>query len=224
MKLISYIRVSTGKQQQSGLGIEAQKAAIAAYAASIGATITAEYIEVESGRNNARPMLHSAMREARLVGGRLAIARLDRLARNAAFLLTLRDSGVDFVCCDNPHATPLTIGVLAVVAEEESRLISQRTKAAMAAAKERGQTFGNPRGAEYLRRAGQGNHAAVSTIKNRANARAADLSDVLEHVTAQGHMTLQAQADELNRRGIRTARGGLWHPSRVSNLRKRLAA
>ena len=224
MKIVTYIRVSTDQQGRSGLGLEAQRAAIAAYAKTADAVTVAEYQEVESGRNDDRPALQEAIRKARLTNSRLCIARLDRLSRNAAFLLTLQESGVDFVCCDNPHATPLTIGVLSLVAAEEARSISARTKAALQAAKARGTKLGNPNGAEPFKRAGKGNADAVKANQKRADARAHDLADTLSDLVQAGYTTLQAQADELNRQGYTTPRGGRWHPSSVSNLRKRLAA
>lgn len=224
MRIVTYTRVSTKRQGASGLGLEAQQAAIVAYAASNAAEIVGSFTEVESGRKNDRPELVKAMRLARVMGARLVIAKLDRLSRNAAFLLNLRDAGVDFVCCDNPHATPLTIGVLALVAEEEARAISARTKAALVAAKARGTKLGNPNGAEALRRAAQGNAASRAAMTAKADRRAADLVDVLEDLERAGFVTLQAVAAEMNRRGIRTARGGVWYASSVSNLRARLAA
>jgi DNA invertase Pin-like site-specific DNA recombinase len=222
MKIVSYIRVSTQRQGISGLGIEAQQAEIAAYAATNNATITAEFIEVESGKKNDRVELEKAIKHARLTNSRLTIARLDRLSRNAAFLLTLKDSGIDFVCCDMPNANSMTIGVMALVAQESREAISRNTKAALAAAKARGQRLGNPNGAAALRRADKGNTASCIAQKARANARAHDLTDVLEDVIAKGHITLKQQASELNKRGIKTARGGRWHPSSVSNVRARL--
>lgn len=224
MRIASYIRVSTQRQGQSGLGIEAQREAIRVYALSQKAEIVSEHIEIESGRNDARPELAKAIRQARVTGSRLVIARLDRLTRSTSFLFNLQDAGVDFVCCDNPHATPLTIGVLALVAQAEAEAISARIVAALAAAKARGTKLGNPNGAAPLRRAGKGNTDAVRTIKFRADARAHDLADILEDVTSAGHTTLKDQASELNRRGIKTARGGRWHASSVSNLRNRLAS
>lgn len=221
MRIVSYIRVSTDKQHRSGLGEEGQREAIRAYAKTANAVTVAEYQEVESGRNNDRPALQEAIRKARLTNSRLCIARLDRLSRNAAFLLTLQESGVDFVCCDNPHATPLTIGVLSLVAAEEARAISSRTKAALQAAKARGTKLGNPHGAEPFRRAGKGNVDAVRTNQRLADARACDLSDTLRELVQAGYATLQAQANELNRQGYKTPRGGKWHPSSVANLRKR---
>lgn len=225
MRIVTYTRVSTAGQGRSGLGIDAQHAAIATYAAANAAHTIAAYTEVESGRNNTRPELAKALRHARVTGARVVIAKLDRLSRNAAFLLNLRESGVDFVCCDNPHATPLTIGVLALVAEEEARAISARTKAALAAAKARGTVLGNPNGAAALIRAGKGNGASRIAAVARADARAHDLTDTLEDVMAAGHTTLAAIAAEFNRRGIKTARKkGRWHASSVANLKCRLAA
>ncbi|WP_020038615.1 recombinase family protein [Salipiger mucosus] len=224
MKIVTYIRVSTEQQGQSGLGMEGQQAAIDTYSAASGAHVVGAFIEVESGRNNTRPQLHAAMKLARVTGSRLVIAKLDRLGRNAAFLLNLQASGVDFVCCDDPNTTPLTIGVKAIIAEEEARQISARTKAALAAAKARGTRLGNPNGAAALRRAGKGNAAACQAQRNAAMTRAQDLSEVLDDIESGGHVTLAAIAGEMNRRGIKTARGGRWHPNSVARLRKRLEA
>jgi DNA invertase Pin-like site-specific DNA recombinase len=224
LKIVTYTRVSTDRQGRSGLGLEGQEAAIAAYAAANAAHIVGAFTEVESGRNNARPQLQAALKLARVTGAKLVIAKLDRLSRNAAFLLNLQESGVDFVACDNPTATPLTIGILALVAQDEARAISERTKAALKAAKARGQALGNPNGAEALRRAGKGNGASCEAQKAAALTRAHDLADTIADVEAQGHTTLAAIAAELNRRGIKTARGGMWHASSVANVRRRLVA
>ncbi|WP_209833794.1 recombinase family protein [Ruegeria sp. HKCCE3926] len=223
MKIVAYIRVSTDKQGRSGLGLEAQQAAIAAFAKTANAATVAEFQEVESGRNNARPELEKALKMARVMGAKLVIAKLDRLSRNAAFLLKLQDSCVDFVCCDMPDANALTVGIMSVIAQAESRMIGDRTRAAMQAAKARGQKFGNPNGAAALRRAGKGNSAACAIQKDRANARANDLADVLADLAIGGFSTLREQSDELNKRGIKTARGGQWHPNTVARLRHRLA-
>jgi DNA invertase Pin-like site-specific DNA recombinase len=224
MKVVTYCRVSTDKQGRSGLGLEAQKAAIAAYAAQHKATIAGEFVEVESGRVNDRPQLQAALKLARVTGAKLVIAKLDRLSRDAAFLLNLQSFKVDFVACDMPEANELTVGLMAVIAQAESKMIGARTRAAMAAAKARGQVFGNPNGAEALRRAGKGNGASCEAQRTAALTRAHDLADVLEDVEKQGHTTLAAIAAELNRRGIKTARGGMWHASSVANVRRRLVA
>jgi DNA invertase Pin-like site-specific DNA recombinase len=143
---VSYLRVSTDKQGRSGLGLEAQRAAVAAHVAS--RRLLAEYLEVESGRRNDRPQLLAALAHAQSTGATVVIAKLDRLARNVAFIANLMEAGVDFVACDLPAADRLTIQVLAAVAEHERQMISQRTKAAMAVAKARGQVW------QPLRRAG----------------------------------------------------------------------
>jgi DNA invertase Pin-like site-specific DNA recombinase len=223
LKIVTYTRVSTGKQGRSGLGLEGQEAAIAAYAAANAAHIVGSFSEVESGRNIARPQLQAALKLARVTGSKLVIAKLDRLSRNAAFLLNLQESGVDFVACDNPTATPLTIGILALVAQDEARAISERTRAALRAAKARGQVLGNPNGAAALRRAGKGNGASCEAQRSDALTRARDLSETLKDVQAAGITKLSDMASELNRRGIKTARGGQWHASSVRNVLARLA-
>jgi DNA invertase Pin-like site-specific DNA recombinase len=145
-KLVAYERVSTARQGKSGLGLEAQRKAIDDYAATKGGTILARFTEVESGRKNDRPELEKALQLARITGATLVIAKLDRLSRNAAFLLTLRDAGVSFVACDMPEANDLTVGIMALVAQQEREAISRRTKEALAAAKARGVKLGNPNG------------------------------------------------------------------------------
>lgn len=222
LKVVTYIRVSTDSQARSGLGLEAQQSAIASYVHSQAASVVASFIEVESGRNNDRPQLQSALKQAKLTGSRLVIAKLDRLSRNAAFLLNLQDAGVDFVACDNAGATPLTIGVLALVAQEEAKAISTRTKAALAACKARGVKLGNPNGAAALRRANKGNAATCARQRADATARAVEMKDVLDDLVQLGHLTLGSQAQELNRQGIKTARGGRWHASSVRNLYLRI--
>src|SRR6516165_11913299 len=136
--LVGYLRVSTKGQGESGLGLEAQQAAIERYARQHGAKIAALYTEVESGKLADRPELAKALAHARRSKSTLVVAKLDRLARNVAFLSALMQSRADFVCCDNPHANKLTIHILAAVAEDEAERISARTKAALQAAKARG--------------------------------------------------------------------------------------
>ena len=223
MKVVSYLRVSTRKQGQSGLGLDAQRQAIEAYAAQRGATILETFTEVESGRNNARPELARAMHLAKVTGATLLIAKLDRLSRNAAFLLTLRDSGVRFVAADMPDANELTVGIMALVAQQEREAISRRTKEALRAAKSRGVRLGNPNGAAPLRRAQKGNGAALEAIRVVADRHAENLRAVLAELSAQGVRSLGAVAQALNDRGILTPRGGRWHKSSVRNLTRRLA-
>ena len=144
-RLISYLRVSTKRQGQSGLGIEAQRAAVEAHANLLGAKIDGEYLEVEKGRRKDRPELTKAVAHAKRTKATLVVAKLDRLSRNAGFLLTLRDSGLPLIFCDMPGANELTVGIMAVVAEAEGKMISQRTKDALQAAKRRGVKLGSAR-------------------------------------------------------------------------------
>ena len=160
MRIIGYERVSTARQGASGLGIEAQRQAIEGFVAQRGATLIARFTEVESGRNPDRPELGKALHLAKVTGATLVIAKLDRLSRNAAFLLTLRDSGVRFAAVDLPEANDLTVGIMALVAQQEREAISRRTKEALAVAKARGVQARQPerrRGAQAGR---QGRRAA----------------------------------------------------------------
>jgi DNA invertase Pin-like site-specific DNA recombinase len=233
MKIVAYRRVSTKRQGQSGLGLEAQEAAIQEFAASRSARIIGQYTEIESGKTNERPQLTAAVHYAKVTGATLVIAKLDRLSRSASFTLTLRDSGVKFVCCDMPEANDLTIGVLAVVAQAEAQAISKRTRDALQVARKRvaetGQRnhrrvkrLGNPNGAEALRKAGKGNCAAIAQVKTSADQRARDLATVVQDIRGGGARTLEAIANELNTREMITPRGGRWYPSSVANLLRRL--
>ena len=222
-RFVAYERVSTTRQGASGLGLEAQRKAIDDFAASRGATLLGRFTEVESGRKADRPELAKALDLARLTGSTLLIAKLDRLSRNAAFLLTLRDSGVSFLACDMPEANDLTVGIMALVAEAEREAISRRTKEALAAAKARGVKLGNPNGAAALRRAGEGGEALRETVARNADDFAADLAPVIAEIRSGGATSLRAMADELNRRGIVTRRGARWHVSNVRNLVGRMA-
>lgn len=247
---VSYLRVSTSRQGASGLGLEAQREAVATYIrsrAGAAASPLREYVEVESGKANDRPQLQAAMRHARHAQATLIIAKLDRLSRNAAFLLTLRDSGARFVAADMPDACDLTIGVLALVAEHERKMIQSRTKAALAVKREalareaaslvaQGQEpvrrledgttrplrLGNPNGADCLR--GIGNGAAVAVVKREAQGRAEEFRDVLSDVDPSGAMSARGLATALNQRGFKSPRGGRWTAQSVIRLRTRLAA
>lgn len=224
-RYIAYERVSTARQGQSGLGLEAQARAIEAFLAAQGnACLSGRFTEVESGRRNDRPQLHAALTLARLTGATLLIARLDRLSRNAAFLLALRDSGVRFVACDMPEANDLTIGIMALVAEQEREAISKRTREALAAARARGTRLGNPNGAAALRRAGLGGAPLRRAVSDNADAFARSLAPVIADLQRRGHRSLRAIALQLNQRGILTRRGKRWHVSNVRNLLIRLAS
>jgi DNA invertase Pin-like site-specific DNA recombinase len=225
-RFVSYLRVSTDKQGAKGLGMEAQRQAVETFLKSAGkdAVLIAEFVEVESGRKSdkERPMLAKALERCSLTGAMLVIAKLDRLSRDAHFLLGLKKAEVAFVCCDNPHADRFIIGILAMVAEQEAKAISERTKAALWAAKSRGVKLGNPNGAEHL--AGRGNVEAVRAITARADCKAAKLRGQVEAIRAEGHSTLTAIAAELTRRGIVTPRGGAWHPMGVKRLLNRMGS
>src|SRR4051794_9273945 len=146
MRTVAYYRVSTGKQGRSGLGLEAQKAAVKAFLDGKGWPPIAEFVEVESGRKADRPELARALEACRLYRATLVIAKLDRLSRDASFLLSLRDAGVEFVACDMPEANRLTVGIMALMAEHEAEMVSKRPRDARAAATARGQRLGGFRG------------------------------------------------------------------------------
>jgi DNA invertase Pin-like site-specific DNA recombinase len=218
VRFIAYERVSTARQGASGLGLEAQRQSIDGFASSRRAEILARFTEVESGKNPNRPQLTAAIQLARLTGGTLVIAKLDRLSRNAAFLLTLRDSGVRFLAVDMPEANDLTVGIMALVAQAEREAISRRTKEALAVAKGRGVKLGNPNGAAALRRAGKGAVALREAVRGNADRFAEELAPVLADIQSAGHESLRSIAAELNRRAMQTRRGGQWSVSNVRNL------
>jgi DNA invertase Pin-like site-specific DNA recombinase len=197
----AYFRVSTDRQGRSGLGLEAQQAVVRSYL-GIEAPI-AEFTEVETGKRNDRPQLDQALALCRKRKARLVIAKLDRLSRNLAFIAALMDANVEFVAVDNPHATRLTLHILAAVAEHEREMIADRTKAALGAAKARGVRLGS-HGADHLAPA---NHAA-------AMERARKLAPVLLELQAAG-MSARQMAAELMARRVPTMNGGKWHSQTV---------
>jgi DNA invertase Pin-like site-specific DNA recombinase len=205
--LIAYYRVSTLRQGQSGLGLDAQRSAVAAHAKHN--VLLSEYTEIESGKNHTnRPQLNAALQECRKKKATLVIAKLDRLSRNVSFISALMDSGADIVCCDMPQANRLTLHILAAVAEHEREAISQRTKVALAAAKARGRQLGNPRWAESIQRA----RAAKNPIRP-----AAELIRMVKRHRVEGD-TLRVIAARLNALGLRTPKGNAWYASTVSAL------
>lgn len=222
MKIVSYLRVSTRQQASSGLGLEAQRSAIAAYATQRHGRVVETFTEIESGKINTRPELFRALHLAKVTGAVLVIAKLDRLSRNAAFLLTLRDSGVRFVAADMPDANDLTVGVMALVAQQEREAVSRRTKEALGEAKRRGVKLGNPNGAAALRRAGKGNVASLNVIKGVADEHARSLQPVIDSLAQEGITSLGGIAQALNEREMLTPRGARWHKSSVRNLIARL--
>lgn len=208
-EFIAYYRVSTDRQNLSGLGLDAQRQAVASHVGS--GQLVAEYTEVESGRRHTnRPQLLAALAECRKRRAVLLIARLDRLARNVAFIANLMESKADFIACDMPTATRFTIHILAAVAEHEREMISKRTKAALAEAKRRGKTLGNPR-IEAARSKALAVHHAQRTAP-----------EILNLMTSwrQQAWTLRRIADELNRLSIRPPRGRQWYGSSVRNQLK----
>jgi DNA invertase Pin-like site-specific DNA recombinase len=228
-RLISYLRVSTKRQGLSGLGIEAQRAAVEAHAKVLGASIEGEYLEVEKGRRKDRPELAKPVSHAKRTKATLVVAKLDRLSRNAGFLLALRDSGLPLIFCDMPGANELTVGIMAVVAEAEGKMISQRTKDALQAAKRRGLKLGSARpdhwkGREDRRRAGAiaGGQAAGEAHRRAADESYSDLIPTLKDLRAKGQ-SLQTIADELNAQGHTTRRGKPWSAMQVSRVLKRAA-
>jgi DNA invertase Pin-like site-specific DNA recombinase len=218
-KFVAYYRVSTARQGRSGLGLDAQREAVAGYVNGGAWSLVAEFTEVESGKDNARPQLAAALAACRLHGARLVIAKLDRLSRNAAFLLTLRDGGVRFVAADMPDANEMTIGILAVVAQHEREQISARTKAALAVAKARGRKLGNP---ANLSNQALGSVRGNATRSGKAKARVVDLAPVVTRLRKAGATSLRELAEGLNREGIPAARGGGWSATQVARVLARM--
>jgi len=218
-KFVAYYRVSTKRQGRSGLGLEAQQHAVREYLNGGDWQIVGERTEVESGKRSDRPALDQALAMCRLHGAKLVIAKLDRLSRNAAFLLNLRDSGVDFVCADMPNANRLTVGIMAMVAEDEAERISARTKAALAAAKRRGVTLGGFRGKVP---AAKHRAASAAARQERSEQRAADIAPVIAELRAAGKTSLRDIAAGLNEQGITTARGGEWTATQVMRVLERI--
>lgn len=242
MKLVAYYRVSTDKQGKSGPGLEAQQAAVQNYARSVG-PITREFTEVESGKRSDRPVLAEALRYAKRTRATLVIAKLDRLARNVHFLSGLMESGVDFVACDNPNANKLTIHILAAVAEDEARRISERTKAALAAYKAGNRVSKRirdkyPDGVpdRIIREtAGKlgGSLPQCRNLKPEDGARGclvsarvrrgiiaefdAQMAPLISLLRREG-FTLQGIADRLNEQGEQTRGGCLWTPTQVKRV------
>jgi DNA invertase Pin-like site-specific DNA recombinase len=180
----------------------------------------ASYTEVESGKRSDRPELAKALEHARLTDGILLIAKLDRLSRDAHFLLGLQKAGVRFTAVDMPHADNFTVGIMALVAQKERESISDRTKAALAAAKARGVKLGNPNGAAHI--AGRYQKKAVAALKAGADERAKGLASTIAGIRSDGVTSANAIAAELNRREIATPRGGKWSARSVINVLARL--
>lgn len=212
-RYITYYRVSTQKQGNSGLGLEAQQAAVRSFVTD-QSHIVEEYIEIESGKKNARPQLQAAITLAQSQKATLLIAKLDRLSRNAGFIFALRDAGVDFVCCDMPDANTLTVGLFAVIAQHERETISKRTKEALLAKKARGAKLGSSQNLTDTAR-NKGREVRQRNARdNPQNKQAAKLCSLLQ---ARGS-SLQQIVNELNEAGFRTRRGKPFYHSAVQRF------
>ena len=214
-QVVGYARVSTQRQGQSGLGLEAQEGFIEAYARAHGYALAAIYTEVETGKRDDlknRPQLRKAIAHARRVKGQLVIAKLDRLARSVYVTAELHRSGVDFIAADNPNANRLTVKILAAVAEDETRRISERTKSALQAAKKRGVRLGKP---DNLTAQGRRNGALA--ISRAFREFASGLAPYILGLRQKGN-TLRAIAAELNEQDIPARRGGVWTAAQVKRI------
>jgi DNA invertase Pin-like site-specific DNA recombinase len=203
-QFVAYYHVSTDRQGRSGLGLEAQQASVRGYLSD--AAPIAEFTEIETGKRNDRPELKQALALCRKRKARLVIAKLDRLSRNLAFIATLMDSGVEFVAVDNPHATRLTLHILAAVAEHEREMIADRTKAALRAAKARGIRLGR-NGADRL----------APAYRAEAIERARQLAPLLAELKSAG-MSARQMAAQLTARDIPTLTGARWHAQTVIRM------
>jgi DNA invertase Pin-like site-specific DNA recombinase len=205
-EFVAYYRVSTDRQGESGLGLDAQRTAVAGFIQ--GSSLLGEFQEIESGKNHTnRPQLTAALAMCRTNRATLVIAKLDRLARDVHFISGLMKAGVDFVAVDMPQANKLTVHILAAVAEHEREAISQRTKVALQAAKARGTLLGNPRWQESI--------VSARAARNPIPVPPAIIAAIAER-RAQG-LPLRKIAEQLNDMGVRTPRGHRWHPETINN-------
>jgi DNA invertase Pin-like site-specific DNA recombinase len=212
MNVVAYVRVSTGAQGKSGLGLDAQREVIARFAQANGLTVVAEHQEVESGKGSAdalerRPMLRKALAQAKKLACSIVVAKLDRLSRDVHFISGLMAEKVSFLVAElGPRVPSFMLHIYAAFAEEERRMISERTKSALAAAKARGVKLGNPR-------------LEVAHAQNRAvaDAFAAKVKPMIEALRAEG-LTLRAIAARLTEQGVETARGGKWEATQVRGV------
>lgn len=218
MLFVTYLRVSTDRQGKSGLGLEAQRAAVLDHVAGKG-EVAAEYVEVESGKRNERPQLAQAMAEAKRIGAVLVVAKLDRLGRDVHLISGFIKDQIRLAIADQPHADIFRLHLEAVFAEEEARKISDRTRAALAAAKARGVKLGwsMPERKDEQR---QASRKGAAKNAQKADQHAANVLPIIRQIAAGG-ASLRQIADELNARGIKTARGGLWYAATVRNIMSR---
>ena len=218
---VTYSRVSTDKQGKSGLGLEAQQAAIAAFLQPGDRILAPPCIEIESGTNSDRPQLRAALEHCKRTGATLLIARLDRLARNVRFVATLMEQDVPFVACDMPNATPFMLHVYAAVAEEEARAISRRTKAALQAAKARGVKLGGDRGYRPVA-APDGRLGGVAVAREADHAAHRTMAAIQDVRAELGDVSLHRLAQELTARNVPTPRGGSWTATAVRRALARI--
>ena len=236
-RFIAYLRVSTAKQGASGLGLDAQRNAVMAFLNGGRWSLIAELVEVESGKRDDRPKLAEALTLCRIHNATLVIAKLDRLSRDAAFLMNLQKAGVRFVAADMPEANEMVVGIMAVVAQAERKMISARTKAALAvkrewyakatpemlaAAAKDGKKATRLGGTKWGHLAGEaadkGRQAGIRTRQEGARGRAADLAPTIADIRAKGATSLREIARGLNERSIPTARGGTWSAVQVQRV------
>jgi DNA invertase Pin-like site-specific DNA recombinase len=219
-KFISYLRVSTARQGVSGLGLEAQRESVAQYLNGGTWTLVQEVVEVESGKRNDRPALAEALRLCRKHRATLVIAKLDRLARNVAFISNLMESGVEFVAVDMPQANRFVVHILAAVAEQEADAISKRTKAALQAAKARGTKLGGRRvtAERFSEIAKEGRKVAAAVLRAKSAAHREEIRPAIEEIRASGVISLRAIAAEFNSREEPTPRGGPWSAVQVRRI------
>lgn len=214
-RFIAYYRVSTGRQGRSGLGLDAQRAAVDTYLKGGTSELAGEFVEVETGKRGDRPKLIAALEACRKSRATLVIAKLDRLARNTKFLLTLIDSGANVLFCDLPQVQGamgrFLVTQMASVAELEAGLISERTKAALKAAKARGIQLGNPR-------LGEARERAKAAVKATADQFAANVAPIIREIAKDSTMSNNAIATKLNERNVATARGGRWTHGMVRDV------
>lgn len=216
-KFVAYYRCSTKRQGQSGLGLEAQREAVRRFVRS--GALLAEFEEVESGKRDDRPALEAALRECRLQGATLLIAKLDRLSRSVSFLAHLMDGHTDFRACDMPEANRFMLHVMAAMAEHEREMISARTRAALAAAKARGVQLGGRRAGHRIEDHSAGGRQRSAEIRSaRAASLARDRAEVIRRLQSQGVASLQGIARELNERNIPAPRGGSWSAGQVRRV------
>jgi DNA invertase Pin-like site-specific DNA recombinase len=216
LRFVAYYRVSTAQQGRSGLGLDAQREAVRVFMGGSAGALAEEFTEVESGKHAARPELGRALEACRLTGAVLVIAKLDRLSRDAHFLLGLEKAGVEFVAADMPNANRLTVRLMAVIAQEEREMISARTKAALAAAKARGTKLGGNRGGPKVDPA-RGRAARTRT----ADAYASQVGPIALEAWQAANGGYGHAAVVLTARGIRTPRGGQWTRAAVRTLIQR---